>query len=732
MPKQTAKAIKIFSLGLFAVTLWLSPTSSALLQNSFAAVQAQAIAPVRMVVLPFKNITQKPEDAWLGESFSESLTMALTQVSQVQVIERSQIQAVLQEQSFTQSAFVDPKSAPELGKILGANKVLLGNFQKIGKTLIVNTRVVDVNSGQIETSLSTQVQGPAQDVLELQSQLSRLFLQNYTTNPILALPQLTQSNKALNVYQQALEQGRRESIKDLEEAIGLLEIAITEDPKFAAAHATLADFLARLAIEKMPGTERTTILDRSLQVAHQALGLGASPILVYPALANSYFAKGERAKGLDTLRAALQAQPNNTDSLLAYLRFNEASPQEQEQELKRLGVEMQNPWVQFALGSRYLKRAQSALEPETAYALQLLRQAQIQMPKYALIPLRIAEIFVLNQDYPKAQASIQAALELDPNNFLLYFLAARAFFSSPEPALVQAWLERSIELNPHFGYSQMTLGYFHSRHGSREKALELFKQAEAIFPESVALAFVRGKTHFLRREYEQARPFLLQALKQVNDGPNEQIPKGALYFKLGEIEADAGNFPAAIRYYNLATGEDRTHKAWAYLKLSRIYASQKAFSESLIAFNNYLKSSGFRLLTEQNRDQASLAVLQQAQLHPNDPALLSELGRYALLDADYTLAEKYFMQALEQNPNNDSIRYNLALCLFYQQDWSASIRELQSVLKSNPEHEKAHYNLGLAYLRNQEVEKARQTWLSLLTKNPQNLQAREALAQLNA
>lgn len=131
--------------------------------------QAQPATPMRMVILPFKNITRMPEDAWMAESFSESLTMSLTQVNSLQVIERSQIQAVLQEQSFTQSAFVDPQTAPELGKILGATKVLIGNYQKIGPTLVVNTRVVDVVSGQIDPSLTTQVQGPAQDVLGLQS-----------------------------------------------------------------------------------------------------------------------------------------------------------------------------------------------------------------------------------------------------------------------------------------------------------------------------------------------------------------------------------------------------------------------------------------------------------------------------------------------------------------------------------------------------------------------------------
>lgn len=676
---------------------------------------ASLASPVRLVVLPFKNITRMPEDAWMGESFSESLTMSLTQVDSLQVIERSQIQAVLQEQNFTQSAFVDPQTAPELGKILGATKVLIGNYQKIGPTLVVNTRVVDVVSGQIDPGLTTQVQGPAQDVLALQSQLSSNFLRSLKVSPNLALPALTRSSEAFNLYMQGVDRARRATAADLKAAQGMLDAALKIDPRFFAAQATYADILARLAQEESVPAERQALLDRSLQMAQQALSAGAAPAQIYAALANVYIARGERDKGLATLCETLKTHPEDTDSLLAYLRFSQAEPDTQQAELQALGVDMNNPWVQFALGSRYLKQAQMALEPQTATALQLLRKAQTQLPEYALIPLRIGEVYVLNQDYAKAQEAFKSALELDPNNFLLYFLAARAQLSGPEQAQVQSWLERSIELNPRFGYSQMTLGYLHSRNGRTDQALAYFKQAEAIFPDNAALAFVRAKTHFTRRQYEQARPFLLMALQKIGSDPTEQIPKGALYFKLGEVEADLGNNEDAIRYYTLATAEDRAHKAWAYLKLARIYHAANQREQSMQAFDRYLLSSGYPPLA--NREQYSLA-------------LLSELGRYALMDGDYPGASRYFGQALELSPANTPLRYNLALSLFYQRQWTQAAAAFEAVLVSSPQHEKARYNLGLAYLRNNQPQQARQVWQNLLSQSPGNAQAREALAQL--
>lgn len=67
---------------------------------------------------------------------------------------------------------MDPDSAPELGKLLGAQRVLLGNFQKVGETLVVNTRVVEVATGQILPGWATQVRGPASDLLGLQAALN--------------------------------------------------------------------------------------------------------------------------------------------------------------------------------------------------------------------------------------------------------------------------------------------------------------------------------------------------------------------------------------------------------------------------------------------------------------------------------------------------------------------------------------------------------------------------------
>ncbi|PIQ26928.1 hypothetical protein COW36_16995 [bacterium (Candidatus Blackallbacteria) CG17_big_fil_post_rev_8_21_14_2_50_48_46] len=689
------------------------------------ATQSPAAQSLRLVVMPFRNLSQNREDAWLSESLSESLTQALTGVENLQLIERNQIQVVLQEQYFTQSAFADPQSAPELGKLLGAQQILLGNFQKQGQTLLISTRVVDVKTGQILPEFATQIKGSSADIFALQEELSRSVLKTLRQSPRLQMARMTESSPALQHYREARDRARSETPTDLQSALKQVNQALEQDPDFARAYGLRAELEARLALIE-PGT-RQQRLESALQDANRALQKGAPLDQVYLALAQVYFARGERQKGLETLREIWLRDAKNTDAILSYLQASDETPELQIQALRQAGADLEDPWVALALGNRYLKQAQYALEPDTSSALFWLKKAQSQLPDVALIPLRMGEVYTLAQDFERAEQALQAALRLEPENFLLYFLAARVIFASPNPQLAQTWYEKSIALNPQFGFSQMNLGYVFWRQGQTERALALFKQAEALFPESAAFSFVRAKTLFMQRRFEEARVYLLQALERYEKDPTENISRGAIYFKLGEIESNANDFEAAIRYYMLATQEERQFQSWSYLKLSRIFALRKEYPEALDYFRKHLRSSGFRPEDDQKRDQASLYLLEQVQLNPDNVLLLNELGRYSLQDGDFTLADRYFNQALSSGTENLSIRYNLALSQFYQRRWQQATQNFLAVLAQEPQHEKARYMLGLSQLRAGQTEAAIQTWQELLKMNPQHTEAKLAL-----
>lgn len=64
------------------------------------------------------------------------------------LLERMQINKIITEQRFSLSDLVGNKSkAKRLGKLLGADKLVVGNVSALGTTITVDARVVDVNSG---------------------------------------------------------------------------------------------------------------------------------------------------------------------------------------------------------------------------------------------------------------------------------------------------------------------------------------------------------------------------------------------------------------------------------------------------------------------------------------------------------------------------------------------------------------------------------------------------------
>jgi len=66
------------------------------------------------------------------------------------IVERAQIQKALEEQRLQMSGAVDDESAVELGKLVGADFIVVGSVVKIGSSYTINSRMIDVKTGVVE------------------------------------------------------------------------------------------------------------------------------------------------------------------------------------------------------------------------------------------------------------------------------------------------------------------------------------------------------------------------------------------------------------------------------------------------------------------------------------------------------------------------------------------------------------------------------------------------------
>lgn len=93
-------------------------------------VQATAERRPTIFVDRIKNKTMEHIDT---ESITDSIMTKLVQSGKFRYVPRDKIEEVLQEQEFQKSGLVDAENAVRMGKLLGAEYMLYGNFSSIDK-----------------------------------------------------------------------------------------------------------------------------------------------------------------------------------------------------------------------------------------------------------------------------------------------------------------------------------------------------------------------------------------------------------------------------------------------------------------------------------------------------------------------------------------------------------------------------------------------------------------------
>ena len=129
-----------------------------------------AAEPVRLGVMEFENVTKDTKFDWVSRGIQESLSSKLAALPGVVVIERGQINKILQEQRLQASGFVDTETAVELGKIIGIKKAVTGSYQVSTTNILISARVIDVETA--ESSSGVEAQGNVDDIFSQYTSLA--------------------------------------------------------------------------------------------------------------------------------------------------------------------------------------------------------------------------------------------------------------------------------------------------------------------------------------------------------------------------------------------------------------------------------------------------------------------------------------------------------------------------------------------------------------------------------
>lgn len=210
---------------------------------AFAAMPLLAQDDTRptVAVLPFVNSAigaAQQELAPLSKGIADLLIIELSQNPGIRLVERENIEAILNEQNLARDGRVDDATAARIGRLLGAKHIITGSFvtDRSG-TMVVTLKSIDVETSRIAWTHMDRDQ--SDNFLSLVSKVGR------ATNAGLKLPELTPAARqtseartqaqarvpfrAVMMYSRAIS---AQDAGNRQEALTLFNQVVSEFPEF--------------------------------------------------------------------------------------------------------------------------------------------------------------------------------------------------------------------------------------------------------------------------------------------------------------------------------------------------------------------------------------------------------------------------------------------------------------------------------------------------------------------
>ncbi len=206
-----------------------------------AAMPSAALAARTLAVLPLEQGAGSEQYAGLGTALAGMLVSDLSRTEALQLVERSQLDAVLAEMELASTGFLDPDTAQRLGSGLGAELLVAGSYAVVGETFLLDARVVEVESGSVLQA--ADVQGTVADFVTVEKDLVEALLEGLAVEItsserrklLTATP--TESFPAFAAYGEGLASQTEGRIAD---ARASFEAALELDPQFVEAREAVA------------------------------------------------------------------------------------------------------------------------------------------------------------------------------------------------------------------------------------------------------------------------------------------------------------------------------------------------------------------------------------------------------------------------------------------------------------------------------------------------------------
>jgi TolB-like protein len=231
--------MKRLATGTMALALAAAVAGSAVAQNR-PAPAAQDTRP-GLAIVDFDigaTIGQDPDDYQALRRGLASMTLnEMTANPGIRVVERAQLQSILQEQNLGREGRVDPSTVSQIGRLVGARYMVTGTLYDIRGDVRVDARLFNTETGEILRTM--RVQGRLDNVFEMVENLARQLMSGANLPPLerRASEEFRQQNpapptQAVMAYSRAILYADR---GDTERAVEQYRRALTAFPTYTQA-----------------------------------------------------------------------------------------------------------------------------------------------------------------------------------------------------------------------------------------------------------------------------------------------------------------------------------------------------------------------------------------------------------------------------------------------------------------------------------------------------------------
>jgi TolB-like protein/DNA-binding winged helix-turn-helix (wHTH) protein len=296
-----------------AVVVW---EMSATVGNSGTSLQTKANStqpssedingPASIAVLPFDDFSQFGDQEYLADGFAEELLNVLAQTEGLHVTSRT-------------SAFAFKGRGASIGEIrnsLSVNHVLEGSVRRLGETLRITAQLIDARNDRHIWSKTYERALSAKNIFAVQAEISQAIVREllgHIDSPIANGTLRTASTEAYDAYLRGRALIAKRSAQSIISGIAELTRAVTLDPNFALAHATLVEAYVLASSYAELSVENAASLAEPYRSRAMTLAPNAPETLTMNGRALTIF-EGNDADAIGYFQRAIAANPNLADT----------------------------------------------------------------------------------------------------------------------------------------------------------------------------------------------------------------------------------------------------------------------------------------------------------------------------------------------------------------------------------------------------------------------------------